>query len=92
MIELKKYQCEHCMTIFDRSDYARRCEETHILYNEIQILKAIHNKCPPVTQSEGKWPEFIIVGKDNVKDVFIRYKYSGPEEFMEGDPFFDSKF
>ena len=79
MIELKKYQCEHCRTVFDRSDHARRCESNHIERYDIQLVRAIHKRCTSIIAPEGQWPEAIVVGKTGFRDVFMRYKYEGEE-------------
>lgn len=79
MIELKKYQCEHCQAIYDREEFARTCEGKHIEHPVLQIVRAIHERCSPVEFEEGKWPAFIIVGKDEVRNKFMRYKLESEE-------------
>jgi len=84
MIELKKYQCEHCNTVYDNETLAQTCEEKHIKYSELQIVRAVHEKCFPVESSEGKWPEFIMVGKNELKNKIMRYKFESEENISDG--------
>lgn len=91
MIELKKYQCEHCKTIYNDKVQAHTCEIKHIQHNELQIVRAVHSKCYPVEPDEGKWPDYIIVGKNEVRDKFYRYKFDD-EETVDGPFLADSYY
>ena len=69
-----------------------KCEREHISYTKLQIVRGIHKSLPPIHPSEGLWPEFIIVGMDDIRDSLVRYKLVGPEEFNAGplmtDPYY----
>jgi len=80
LIEIKQFQCEHCNTVYNQQDWAAKCENSHILYNEIQVIKANHNSRPVIVSKEGLWPITIVVGKQGVPDVYMRYKLEGPAE------------
>lgn len=92
MKELRKFQCEHCNTVFDEEDAAMRCEGKHILYNDIVIVRAVHRRANAVTLDEGQWPSAIIVGLHNNRDRLIRYKYEDEEHWKGPDLFLSDQF
>ncbi len=95
MIELKKYQCEHCKAVYDLLEHCRICEIKHIPHNELQIVRAVHSKCHPVEPKEGKWPDYIIIGKNEIRDKLYRYKFEGEEnisgDYFTSDSYYDPK-
>jgi len=85
MIELRKWQCEHCKAVYDLEQHAKNCESVHIQFTELQIVRGIHERRSPVEAVEGKWPAFIIVGKNNIRNKLMRYKLE--QEEMTNDYF-----
>jgi len=86
MIELKKFQCEHCNTVYDDEQVANKCERVHIEHNKIQVVKADHNRMNHASIEKGQWPVSIIVGKKDNREAFVRYKIDGPVDEAEMNP------
>ena len=92
MKEISKYQCEHCNTVYDDEMIAMRCEQTHILFHDIVIVRSIHKGIAPAQPPEGAWPTVLIVGIHNNQDVLSRYKYEGEEQFKSPDMWGDQLY
>ena len=92
MKEIRKFQCEHCNTVYDYSEHAQKCESTHILHPEIVIVRGVHKRKPPLHSLEGLWPEYLIVGMHNIRNILVRYEFKGPEEFDSIDPFIGDQY
>ena len=77
------YRCEHCGKIWPEQDLAIRCETSHILLEQIDLLRVghLHGNGDTILEP-GRWPDSIMVGKKGYKGRIMRYKLDG--EAMEG--------
>ena len=70
------YKCDHCKTIYADETRAAHCEAAHIGIHDLDMLRALHTKCPPVNTEIGQFPDQILISKKNTKGIVI-YKFAG---------------
>ena len=68
MIELTRYQCEVCGTLYDDAKSCQECEECHVLADKVSQYKYYPKDIGP----ESKYPYAVTVKMDD--DTLLTFK------------------